>query len=232
MPQSLKKLLQNMLNRMGYQITKADANFAEPLRSLPEVDTLIDIGVAEGTPWLYPNVTFRRAILIDPIRSSDSYRTYLSNGQYVFLELALGSTEGEVQIQHNLSQSSKSSILERSSATTLKDDYETITVPLRTLDGVLQEENEGGGSLGIKIDTEGYELEVLMGAEKSLERAEYVLLEASVSNRFEKNYDFNDVVNFMNKRGFKLATVLSAPRNREGMISYLDVCFIREAATS
>ena len=41
------------------------------------------------------------------------------------------------------------------------------------------------GRVGLKIDTEGFELEVLQGASDTLDRCDFVILELSVTRRFE-----------------------------------------------
>jgi len=49
----------------------------------------------------------------------------------------------------------------------------------------------------LKIDTEGYELEVLMGAKEVLFKISIVLFEHHYDDMIDKNYKFSDVHNFL-----------------------------------
>lgn len=59
----------------------------------------------------------------------------------------------------------------------------------------------------LKIDVQGYELEVLKGAETCLSRAKAVLAEVSFRQFYESQCLFHDVVSFMAQRGFWLSAV-------------------------
>ena len=54
----------------------------------------------------------------------------------------------------------------------------------------------------IKIDTEGYELEVLKGAEKVLFKTKYVQFEHHYDDMIIKNYFFTDIHDFLKKNNF------------------------------
>tara|TARA_E500000331_G_scaffold353149_1_gene403251 strand:- start:473 stop:1201 length:729 start_codon:yes stop_codon:yes gene_type:complete len=55
----------------------------------------------------------------------------------------------------------------------------------------------------IKIDTEGYELEVLKGLSKNLENTKMIYFEHHYDNMIQKNYTFTDINNFLKKSNFK-----------------------------
>ena len=55
----------------------------------------------------------------------------------------------------------------------------------------------------IKIDTEGYELEVLKGAKEILYKAKYILFEHHYDDMIVKNYFFSDIHNFLQENNFK-----------------------------
>ena len=55
----------------------------------------------------------------------------------------------------------------------------------------------------IKIDTEGYELEVLKGAKNILFKTKYVLFEHHYDDMIVKNYFFSDVHNFLKENNFQ-----------------------------
>lgn len=66
----------------------------------------------------------------------------------------------------------------------------------------------------IKIDTQGYELEILKGAEKTLKSAEFVLLEVSFLDIYVNCPLVADVLIFMKERGFivyDICTLMKRP---------------------
>ena len=54
----------------------------------------------------------------------------------------------------------------------------------------------------LKIDTEGYELNVLNGFEEKLVNVNVILFEHHYDLMIKKNYTFSDINNFLNKNGF------------------------------
>jgi len=68
----------------------------------------------------------------------------------------------------------------------------------------------------LKLDVQGYELEVLRGGEACLRHARAVLCEVSFKTSYSGQPLFADVVSFLNERGFTLhglgeSTALGAP---------------------
>jgi hypothetical protein len=57
---------------------------------------------------------------------------------------------------------------------------------------------------GLKIDTEGFELEVIEGAPKFLRKTQFVIAEVSISKRFVEGYSFSEFTEVMIRNGFFL----------------------------
>src|SRR3546814_19189986 len=81
---------------------------------------------------------------------------------------------------------------------------EVVDVEVRTVDDIAAEHL---GSIGLKIDTEGFEPEVLKGSVETLKRCEFVLAEVSVKKRYENGYRFRDIVLFMRENGFEIIDI-------------------------
>ena len=82
-------------------------------------------------------------------------------------------------------------------------------------------------SYGIKIDTEGYELEVLKGGGEVLKNATWLILKVSVKNRFINSYKFEDIILFLNNINFNLECILKANPGKSGKINLMDMAFVR-----
>ncbi len=127
----------------------------QQLESLPEVDTLIDIGVGtNGTEDLYRVFKNASLILIDPIDEAKEYANKLSNDRkVVFIQTAVGKDDN---IEKNMKLQEKrglTSFLEISPINEVDNYTEIKKVKISKLDTLLKENNKLG-RIGIKIDTE------------------------------------------------------------------------------
>ena len=57
----------------------------------------------------------------------------------------------------------------------------------------------------LKIDTEGYDFQVIKGLGKYINNVQYIYFEHHFHNMLKKNYSLNDVHSFMIKNNFKKA---------------------------
>lgn len=103
----------------------------------------------------------------------------------------------------------------------------SITLAMTTLDRTI-EEQEFPPPEFIKLDVQGYELEVLKGATRALASAEFVLLEVSVWQYNENSPLIEEVVAFMSGAGFVTYDVFDINRLSDGTLLQLDVLFIRK----
>ena len=150
-------------------------------------DVVFDVGVDMGTPFLYQAFPEARFALIDPraesraaLASPDAPR----NAQ--FFETALGATAGKqtLHIPHSDKgeHGAMASLRQRTDTIAAKfNRLEPREVSVTTLDSIA---SGFKGRVGLKIDTEGFEDEVLAGAPATLLRTDFVILELSLVKRF------------------------------------------------
>lgn len=198
--------------------------------------TVIDIGVAHGTPWLYNAFPDAKLVLIDPhpLFFDDLNRLSRDLQADVFAH-GLGARPGELDLNVDEQVPGSSSLLTTSSQ--LRQEWAArghdrpthpVSVAVRTLDETLRERSYQGPFL-IKVDTEGYELEVLRGASESLAKADVVIAETSVMQRFEGSYEFADLIRLLDDSGFRLFDLLDVKTfGRRGPINYVDAAFVRK----
>ncbi len=84
-------------------------------------------------------------------------------------------------------------------------------------------------SLLIKLDVQGYELEVLKGAEDCLKRTEAILMEVSLIDMYQGNPLLHEVVAFMFQRGFVAYDISCLMRRPlDGAMVQIDLIFVPE----
>jgi len=99
----------------------------------------------------------------------------------------------------------------------------------RALGSVIEERYPSWDSIDLlKLDVQGYELEVLKGAEVWLPRTEMVLMEASLIPINEGCPLIGEVITFMTARGFQLLDICSQIRRTDGSLWQTDLLFVNE----
>ena len=204
-----------MIKEYFYEKTGMYIDF-DQISGLPDIDTFIDIGVGDqGTPDLYQRYSDKGLILIDPLSEAGEYaKNNLQHRKYEFFQKALGQAKGTKTI--NVETGSGKHIIGRSSLlkiTDLNDEGNTITpriIEIDTLDNVLSS-SPSLGRTGIKIDTEGYELDVIKGAGKTLKSAKFVISETRHNHEsFHGCYKLHEFMEAMRENNFQLTMILTA----------------------
>lgn len=97
---------------------------------------------------------------------------------------------------------------------------------LVSLDDLLKEERRPVDFL--KLDVQGYELEVLRGAARVMSQAHFVLLEVSVLPYNKSAPLVGDVMRFMGERHFRVFDFCEQMRRGDGFLQQTDILFVRE----
>jgi FkbM family methyltransferase len=194
-----------------YETTGMFIDWAQ-LNRLPSIDTLIDIGVgSEGTPDLYNKFNTQKLVLIDPLEEAEIYaKKHLKNRDVEFFKLAVGNEdngEGIISVQDELGNSS---LLEASEINYKDNSVDKRPITIMKLDTVLKD-IEKLGRIGIKIDVEGFELDVIKGAGLSLKHTKFVLAEVRHNyESFKGVYKLHEFINEMQKNNFILTMIITA----------------------
>lgn len=182
------------------------------LKKLPEIDTLIDIGVGpNGTPDLYDRFPEAKLVLIDPLdEAKDFALNNLKNRDYTFFQTALGMVDGLESIINVQKELGSSSILKVSNINYIDNSNDKRLITINKLDTILKETKELK-RIGIKIDVEGFELDVIKGGEETLKNASFVLAEVRHNHEsFEGVYGLSEFIFNMQKNNFILTMILTA----------------------
>lgn len=144
--------------------------------------------------------------------------------------MALGSANAQtaINISKNLASSSLLPVQNRSveaAAVTAYTGQESVDV--RRLDDVVDATCEE--PLALKLDTQGFELQVLEGAERTLQRTALVLSEMSLASLYENGAAFSDVYEFLERSGFRCISLIQGfADNARHELLQVDGVFVRD----
>jgi hypothetical protein len=105
-----------------------------------------------------------------------------------------------------------------------------LTVAVERLDELVPALLPPAGQLLIKVDTQGYELQVLQGATDLLPRTVAIQLELSLLPLYEGAPTFTELIAFVQSIGFELFSIIPGFRDpRSGRLLQADGFFVRAA---
>jgi len=233
MSREVERMVRRHLRARG-QVAARDREAPEHLAAYGFApDVVADVGVAEGTPSLYaawPDALF---VLIDP-RAEVEEELKDRPAKAAFHACAVGREDGVLDLRIPVTKGGRTGAMAgfREIAGPMGRnvvDIETRRVPVRRLDDVLRDHP---GRVGLKVDTEGFELEVLEGAPETLDRTDFAILELSLTPRFEGLAPPSRVIALLARHGLELRDILSLPGDGRGgpQPRYADALFTRWAA--
>ncbi len=192
-------------------------------KNLKNLDCLVDVGAHKGESVFFFLKYFKiqNIYSFEPIKDNlDQLKSKLKllmkkypNCSFVLENKALGSSSKKLLIK-KMVESSSSTIRELNLNSKYlnkkkkllysgkQNFFENIEVEQITLDSYL--ENKVIRKIDfLKIDTEGYELEVLMGLNKNINKLGIVMFEHHYHDMIKKNYTFTDIHKFLTNHNFK-----------------------------
>jgi FkbM family methyltransferase len=213
-----------------------DATFPSIHRSLTVLAQLgfcptfcVDVGAYHGewTKMFKSVFPAARVLMVEAQESKKGILAQVSArfGQDVTTKIALlGPREGEAVVFNEMGTGS--SVFEEQSP------YQRSPVKktTRTLDGLLAEEPYPPANF-LKLDVQGYEIEVLKGASQVLKQADALLLEASLVPINSGCPLLGEVVAFVGRAGFRLFDFCSQVRRADGVLWQTDLLFVREGSS-
>ena len=165
-----------------------------------KINTLLDIGVLDGSPVFYELFSDKRIAMVDPLPDlTQRAQPWIEKGLDVeIINAGAGREEGTMTL--NIS-GPYSSFLQRTDGRGAPET--TAVARVAPLDKLLKERGLKG-PYGLKIDTEGFELEVIKGAPETLKDTAFVFAEVNLAKRFEGSYTPSQFIGELAKHGFEL----------------------------
>jgi FkbM family methyltransferase len=202
------------------------------------IQVIFDVGANDGQFSIQTRQSGYRGKMVsfEPLPEAHARLQAAANSDpqwSVHPRMALGSAEGTTQI--NISRNSYSSSIlpmlsTHSSAAPDSAYIGVVDTEITTLDAVFQQYRSSGEKAFLKIDTQGFETEVLAGATKSLESISGVRLEMSIVPLYESQDLYRYFLDFFESRGFLLWTLEPGFHDRHtGQLLQFDAVFVRKS---
>ena len=236
----LKKLILKIINALGYEILKINQegthfNRIKKLTDLFKTDLVIDVGANKGQfAQKIRQIGYRGKIIsFEPLK--EVYSELISNSLRdekweIFPMVAVGDSNSKTFI--NVSENfASSSVLEiqNEHITAAKDSryidsYQVNQVKLDDLNF-----DKDFDSIFLKIDVQGYEFNVLKGAEDLLKQISLIKVEISFTKLYQGTYDWKKLINYLESKGFEIWDFENGFRNpKSSKLLQADVVFVNK----
>ena len=225
----LKKLLNKPLKHFGYRIADErnihdETSLVQRLKEMGfRPQSVVDVGVAHGTPYLYHGFPDAHFFLFDPTEESLPHMKWWAEkiDAEVF-NIALGAEDSTMKIKTR-DTIQHATLLEDTTKPELETSYDVEVKQLDNLDITLTE------PCLAKIDVEGFELDVLKGMRRTAKKIDLVIIETSLASLYNGGASTREILNFMDSMDFRPVDIAGITRRpRDNMIHQIDFVFARK----
>jgi FkbM family methyltransferase len=172
-----------------------------------------------------------RIVSFEPIPSlGDELRAMQTrDSDWTVESVALGAESGDLRL--NVSRRSDFSSFRNPNATArelfpLSETAQTISVPVLTLDDYVMRSSPEAPYF-LKLDTQGFDNEVVKGAQNTLHGCQAILCELSVIQMYEGQIDWKSMIDMLNTQGFRLAGLYPVTRTKTLEVIEFDCLMVR-----
>lgn len=238
---SIKNEVKTLAQKFGIQISRYNPSESYEARifrqiEVHKIDTVIDVGANDGGygRGLRQGGYKGQILSFEPL--PEAHPKLLATADkdpnwFIADRQAIGNMDGKIEI-NVAGNSTSSSILPmnttHSDAAPQSKYIGVVPVPISRLDSVKHAALDGARSILLKVDTQGYEMQVLQGAEELLSRVAGLQLELSRTPLYEGQALFLDIIEWLAQRGFSLWSVVPGFTDpRTGRMLQMDGVFYK-----
>lgn len=193
--------------------------------------TIVDVGANRGQFALLARALFPHATILSfeplPLPAKRFRRLFAGDSGVSLHNVAIAAAQGQATM-HVSGREDSSSLLP---ITALQDslfpgtaEQDTEQVAVAPLDSVVTRADIRSPAL-LKIDVQGYELEVLRGCESLLSTFAFVYVECSFVELYQGQAFADQVIRYLQDRGFRLEGVYNLAYDRRGLAVQGDFFF-------
>jgi len=232
----MKKLLKGILKSLGYQLNKYHEEDKMKMLRQFGINKLFDVGANIGQ---YGQEVRRigydkKIISFEPMKAAYNVLEQASakDNNWVINNCALGNEnmESEINVAGNSYSSSILNMLPEHENRAPESKYVAKEkIEIKTLDSIFNNYYEQGDNIMLKIDTQGFEKNVILGSEKVLDKITLMQLEMSVVALYENETSFIEMIRFLDSKGFELFSLENGfSDERTGRLLQLDGLFVNK----
>ncbi len=237
----LMNFLESIFNLIGLELRFYNPSTSEKallkyLLKKYNITVLLDVGASKGQfgKKLLSTNYKGRLYSFEPISDSFSVLDTLSKKHANWTAFHMGLGEKEETITMNISlNSDSSSILEMHDTHVKNADiaafYKKETINISTLDKVVHSQQLDSRSMYLKMDVQGYEKMLLLGAKEILPQIKIIQTELSLTTLYHGGSLIEEMIGLLREEGFELYSLVPGFKNkRTGQILQMDGFFINK----
>lgn len=220
-----EQILQSIRN-LGIDIVKMKHPFKEQKKFVPDAKVIIDVGANVGNYSIkyaknYPNA------MIWAFEPCEKTYDKLCENIYMYknilsCKIGLGSKQQTAILNEYLSSGDNSILYNKNEKFQKRQ-----RIGIIRLDDFLEGRNDMQKIDILKIDVQGYEMEVLKGAIETLKHTKLIFIEGQFNRQYEKAATCFDIGKFLFKYGFRCKSMLNV-NYKNGELTHADFIFINE----
>lgn len=234
--------LRSLLHRFGLDLTDYPKPHWRQLKRLLDhfgISLVLDVGANTGQYAGYLRAAGYRGRIVsfEPLADAHEALTRRAAGDAAWTvapRLALGAADGEIEINVSNDRDMSSVLPMRAEVLRASPSSRTVArekVRLTTLDAVFADYASDTDRVLLKIDTQGYERQVLEGAERTLPRLTGIQLELSLVPLYEGETTWLVLIDDLARRGFEPRLIIPGYFDRHLMrLLQVDGVFFRAGA--
>lgn len=236
----MKSLIHNFLKKRGIQIAKYpndDLKRRMLIVKNNKIDTLLDVGANKGQYAIQMRRLGYDKKLLSFEPQQDAFnvlkKVATKDPQWEVYDYALGdeNTNSSIHIADNSFSSSILNMLPAHLESAPESKYVgNQEIEIKKLDSIFDTLCSPSASVMLKIDTQGYEKNVIDGAEESLKSIKIIQLEMSILPLYENEILYIEMIQYLKARGFELFSLESGGFYdlNSGQLLQVDGIFVRK----
>jgi FkbM family methyltransferase len=207
----IRRYIRKILRNSGFQ-RRLIPDFVDVMNE-HDINLVLDVGANDGDYGREIRDRGYKGLIVsfepNPYAFKRLVESIKNDTKWIAYQCALGQLSGksDLFIAENDVMSSFKEVTEFGIS---KDTRTVMTVEtvVYTLDKFLEDNDYTAYNIYLKIDTQGFEMEVLNGSKKSLNRIRAVQAEISLVHTYIKQPDWVDVILWMREKNFELSTAI------------------------
>ena len=236
----MKRLFKHILKYYGYEIRKPSLREDHLKRRMKLIDTynintILDVGANTGQYGIIMRaIGFNgRIVSFEPVNKSfqELLITIKNDKNWTALNYALGNSDGTTLINiagNSVSSSILDMLPSHINHRPVSKYVDKELININKLDTIFESIVKVNDINLLKIDTQGFEYNILEGASYSLSRIKGIQLEMSLEPLYDKEKSMCEMIDYLLNKGFKLMSIEPGSVDLEnGQMFQVDGIFIK-----